>query len=379
MSTAKPTILHVIDTTGPGGAETVFLDLAEQLEIEGFDTLALITGTGWVQQQLDAREIPYVVLSPYGWLSIPYYFSVVRLCRRKNVRFIQAHLLGSALTVSIVSLLTRIPAIATLHGQVDVGDRERLVSVKRWLLRRGLKRIIAVSRQLARYLESRKLFSSDQVTVIHNGVKVDQYQRPPESDLRKDFGLSSEVKLIGCLGNIRPAKDYPTLIRAAALVIADHPERHFVIAGHQKEPLMSSLVTLVEELSLSENMHFIGFRSNTSDFLSQLDCFALSSASEGFSIATLEAMASGVPVVVTRSGGPEEIIRPDLDGVMVPVNQPQALAKGINDTLDGRVDCTKEALQRVRSDFSMQTMIAQYRNLAVNFMNIMETDHVVSP
>lgn len=85
-TTATPTILHTIDTTGPGGAETVFLDIAQHLHMPGYQTLALIKGPGWVRDQLVARNIPYQILKPHGFLSLPYYWQVFRLI--KNITFV---------------------------------------------------------------------------------------------------------------------------------------------------------------------------------------------------------------------------------------------------------------------------------------------------
>jgi glycosyltransferase involved in cell wall biosynthesis len=97
--------------------------------------------------------------------------------------------------------------------------------------------------------------------------------------------------------------------------------------------------------------------------LSNLDLFVLSSSSEGFSIATIEAMAAGVPVVATRSGGPEEIIEDQVDGCLVETGSPIALADGILDCLNDSTrakSMARSAKAKVRNQFSLESMKEQY-------------------
>lgn len=363
-----PTVLHTIDTTGPGGAETVFLDIAEHLQIPGYQTLALIKGPGWVRDQLEARNIPYQMLKPHGFFSLPYYWQVLRLVREHRVRLVYAHLLGSALTFSLFGLLARLPAIGVLHGQVDVNPNERFVPIKRWLMTHGLRKVVAVSQRLATSMIERGVFTEKQVAVIHNGIDTSHYRSTKTGALKASLNLPEAALLVGSLGNIRPAKDYANLLNAAAIVIEQQPQAHFVIAGHQKESLMSALNQQAATLGIADHIHFIGFIDSTADFLAELDVFALSSSSEGFSIATIEAMASGVPVVATRCGGPEEIIRADKDGALVPVGEPEALARKIFEALQTSSVLkaqTESAHRRVEATFSLHAMLKRYKQLGL--------------
>src|SRR4051812_7333705 len=108
MSVSQKSILHAIDTTGPGGAETVFLDLVEKLHVDGYKNYAIIKGPGWVEDQLKRRQIDYRILKPYGFFSIPYYMDLFKVIRRHNTRLVHAHLLGSTLTYSILGLIAHI-------------------------------------------------------------------------------------------------------------------------------------------------------------------------------------------------------------------------------------------------------------------------------
>lgn len=368
--TDKPrTIIHAIDTTGPGGAETVFLDVVQQLQLEHHNNLAIIKGPGWVEDQLKLRGVRYQIIKPRGFLSIPYYWQLYRLLKRENAVLVHAHLLGSTLTYSILCLLLRLPLVATLHGRVDINPNERFVAIKQWIMRLGVKKLVAVSRDLATYIESRGLFSAAAIEVIYNGIDPERYGNKSNGKLRSDLNLPADAILIGSLGNIRPAKSYETLISAVAQL--NDPKLHFIIAGHQKKDLMEKLSDQITQLGLAERIHFIGFYNNTPEFLGQMDLFVLSSSSEGFSIATIEAMASNLAVIATRCGGPEEILEHNVTGYLVPVNSPVELAKAIRFMIDHPDEAKRLAStghQHMRNTFSLKVMLDAYRDIYVHLL-----------
>lgn len=362
MTDKTPTIIHAIDTTGPGGAETVFLDIAQQLHLANYDNLAIIKGSGWVEDQLKRRGIRYHILKPYGFLSIPYYWQLYKLIKRENAALVHAHLLGSTLTYSILCLLMRLPLVATLHGRVDINPNERFVAIKQKIMRMGVTQLIAVSRDLAQYIETRGLFPANAIDVIYNGVDQQRYHHNMTGKLRSDLSLPADAVLIGSLGNIRPAKSYETLISAVAEL--KNPRLHFVIAGHQKKELMEKLSLQMQELGVAGQMHFIGFYDNTPEFLAQMNLFVLSSSSEGFSIATIEAMASHLPVIATRCGGPEEILEHNVTGYLVPINSPGELAAAISHVVNNPAEAERMAsagYAHMCNTFSLKSMLAAYQ------------------
>ncbi|NLD94791.1 MAG: glycosyltransferase family 4 protein [Fibrobacter sp.] len=360
------TILHTIDTTGPGGAETIFLNLVEKLTIDGYKNIALIKGPGWVEEQLKKRGIEYYVLKPSGFLSINYYIQLFGFVRRHKVKLVQAHLLGSILSFSIVCFLCRLPLVATLHGQVDINPDERAIRIKQWIMAIGVNQLVAVSKNLAEYIQVRGLFKRKKIEIIYNGIETERYFRTNTKSLLKKLGIADNALLIGSLGNVRPAKNYNLLIEVAALLRSGMIDRqiHFVIAGHKHPKLIESLNTLAKERNVSECVHFIGFYDNTPEFLSQLDIFLLCSSSEGFSIATIEAMAAGVPVIATKCGGPEEIVTHDVNGILVEINNPAVIADAIQRlVMSDNALLTTEAKRHVVATFSFETMILRYREV----------------
>lgn len=365
------TILHVIDTTGPGGAETVFIELADRLRTHGYRSEVVVRGSGWVLDQLRARGLQPVVLDAQGAFNWRYLRGLTRLIRERRVDIVQSHLLGSNVYCAAAGLLTRRPTIATFHGMVDVAPQERWRWAKFQLMNAGVSDFVAVSGRLRDAIRAEGLLDPTKASVIYNGVDMQRYALSSRRDLRASLGLPDDALLIGSLGNVRPAKAYDVLIRAARNIIDRHPQAHFVIAGHVKASLMRELEPLMAELDVAGHVHFLGFRDDSADFLAQLDLFLLSSTSEGFSIATIEAMATGLPVVVTRCGGPEEIVTDGVTGLMVPPGNSGALADGVlalQADVARRTALAAAGRTHAQEQFSMERMLegymALYRRLA---------------
>ncbi len=341
----------------------MFIELADKLRDLGYRSIVVIHGPGWVQEQLVARGLDPIVLSASGSFALGFLRQLIAIVRAEKVSLIQSHLLGSNVYASIVGLITGIPVVATYHGMVDVRPNERFRRIKNLAMKFGIKRYVAVSRRLMENIEQQNLLDVKKTEVIYNGINLNRYQVSEDTTLRQSLKLGEDAIIVGSLGNVRPAKAYDVLIRAAAGLLDHHKHIHFVVAGHQKEPLMGELQALMDDLGVSANIHFIGFQQDCAAFLGQLDYFLLSSSSEGFSISTIEAMATGLPVLVTRCGGPEEIISAENQGIMVEPNQPSEITKALEALIDNQ-EYAKELGQngkkRAQEAFGVEAMLNGY-------------------
>jgi len=360
------TLLHIIDTTGPGGAETVFIDLISHLPESDFRSIVVIRGEGWVCDELKRRGIHPVILEAKGSFNWRYLKQLVALIRREKVDLIQSHLLGSNIYSAMAGFLSRRPVVATFHGAVDVSEGERLLALKFAVINLGVSAIVAVSDSLRSNIIQRTGLRAKKTQVIYNGIDTAYFKRPKKNDLRERFSWGEEDVIIASLGNIRPAKAYDVLLHAAALVKESNKNFRFVVAGDYKGALYLRLQKLSAKLQLENHVCFLGFTDDPAEFLSNADLFVLSSSSEGFSIATIQAMAAGLPVVVTRSGGPQEIVTDEKNGCLVDTGNPQQLADVIMRLADDAVLKKKLALagcQHARDSFDIKSMVGSYHKI----------------
>jgi glycosyltransferase involved in cell wall biosynthesis len=201
--------------------------------------------------------------------------------------------------------------------------------------------------------------------VVHNGVDLDVFSPGRDSSIREELRLPEGTFVVGTIGNIRVPKAYDVLLRAAARVVASAPNVHFAIAGDSSGVLAEKLMALRTELGIERHVSFLGLRGDVANVLRNFDLFALSSRTEGFSIACIEAMASGIPVISTRSGGPQQILEGGC-GELVGVNDPVELADAILRLIvspERRAAMAKAALERVSQRYALSAMIARYETL----------------
>jgi glycosyltransferase involved in cell wall biosynthesis len=139
-----------------------------------------------------------------------------------------------------------------------------------------------------------------------------------------------------------------------------------VIAGQGKGDLYEELLKLKSDLGLDDIVYFLGFNDDPAELLSNLDFFLLSSSSEGFSIATLQAMAAGLPVIATRSGGPQEIITHKENGWLVAPESPAIIADALIKLSNDDVLChrlAKSGKAHVIENFDVKNMISSYEKI----------------
>jgi glycosyltransferase involved in cell wall biosynthesis len=306
-----------------------------------------------------------LIVSASGSFHVAYLRTLLRIAREQNVDVIAAHLYGSAIYSSLAGILSGLPVVSILHGQSDVPSKARLAGAKAALVRRGSDKVVFVSQNLRADLAARLRLPASRCVVIPNGVDTSRFQPGSDRSIREELGIAEDRILVGAIGNVRKPKAYEVLLRSAKLLIERSDRYEFAIAGDADNTLGAELMALRERLGLARRVHFLGLRTDVVTILRNLDVFALSSRTEGFSIACIEAMACGVPVVATRSGGPEQILS-EQSGILVPVDDPEALAAGIERVALSRElarSLAQAGLQRVQEHFSLRTMLSSYENL----------------
>jgi glycosyltransferase involved in cell wall biosynthesis len=376
--TTPRTVLHLIDTTGPGGAETVYLSLVLGLDPARFRSVATcdvpspgairgqgISAQGWLHDALTERGIDPVVLRTTRAFDLAYLARIVRLVRSSRAELIHAHLLTSNLYGSIAGLLTGVPVVATFHGSVDIPAHRLPTAVKIGIINRGARRIVFVSEHLRREMLAGTGLRAARSVVVHNGVDCDHFQPARNDRLRRELGIGADVLLVGAVGNVREAKGYNVLLDSAALLASSGPPVRIVIAGEDtgQPALMEALLRRRAHLGLDEAVRFLGFKHDAAEFLNGLDIFVLPSLMEGFSLSTVEAMACSVPVVATRSGGPEEIVSDGDSGLLVAAGDAHALAAALARLRDDgalRRSLAVRARAHAVRDFSMGSMVRGY-------------------
>ncbi|MEX2375248.1 MAG: glycosyltransferase family 4 protein [Dehalococcoidia bacterium] len=361
-----PHVLHLIDTGGPGGAETVFRDLILGLATRGWENTAVVPYEGWLSADLRAKGVEPIVLETQGAFDMGYMMALRRTIRMLTPDVVQTHLLTTGVYATLSDALASRPIVSTFHGLPDLPERDTFIGVKTRLFRGNRNTVVCVSAFLREQFIERGLFSDARTEVIHNGVALDGFGPGRHSPLRHELDIPGDVPVVGALGNVRPSKAYDVLLKAFAELRSRIPSAHLVIVGQAEGRLFDALVGLIQDLGLGDSVVFTGFREDVPQLLRGMDVLAISSSDEGFSLAAVQAMATGLPVVATRCGGPEEIVVDGVTGILVENGRPAALASALFELLPDRYrrrSLGEAGRMRAKEQFSLGAMVDRYIRL----------------
>jgi glycosyltransferase involved in cell wall biosynthesis len=349
----RPHIVHIVGTPGTGGVQNLIFDLAASPAGRAYrhsllclfgaleDIAARFREAGLT---VDSCSVPWPGSLDVGsyrasrWirhrLAFTFPYRLSRALRQLGPDLVHTHVSHRIdLQAEGVLRRTNLPFVWTIHGKY----RPEGVELERWrkVTRLAAGRpsaITAVAEDLARDFRERGLDHPDGILVTRGGVDFARFHErgPADPGWRARWGIPPEALVVGSAGRLVPEKAYEVFIRAAALIPAEN-RVHFVIAG--AGPLERSLAREITRAGLEKRFHLIGFVRDIPRFLAQLDIFVLSSRFEGFPIALLEALASGLPTITTPVGGVPEMLGPD-GGLIVAPESENELAAALTKMLD---------------------------------------------
>jgi glycosyltransferase involved in cell wall biosynthesis len=264
-----------------------------------------------------------------------------------------------------------LPVAWGIRQSVDLGTRDK------WLTRRIIgagarlsKRadLIVYNSAVSRTQHESRGYEAARAVVVPNGFDTEAW-RPDETlrpQVRAELGIGQDAPLVAQVARYHPGKDYPTLLRAAAQVVAGHPAARFMLVGEGVDSDNQALMPLVRELKLEEKVLMLGRRDDIGRLLAAADVAVLSSAGmEGFPNAIGEAMSCGVPCVGTRVGDLPHLIGDT--GELVPASDPQALAAALMRLVSmppaERRALGARARARIVDNFSIDEIAGRYANL----------------
>ncbi len=342
----------------------MLLELASGLDRNRFRSIAFLPDGSWLPFQLRARGVSLIISKATTWPGLIRQMREVVLS--ESVDLIQSHLDDQNCYSSITGKLTGRTTIVTYHGAPGLARQQGYRrAIKSWIPKRFASEIVVVSEYLRRiFLEAG--FPEVRTHRIYNGVDLARFAGGETGHLRRELGLRGDVRLVGTVANLRRSKGYNYLVESCRAVADAVPHTAFVAVGETEKDLLRRLEDQIQQLGLKQRFFFLGFRADVPQILRELDVFVLASTDEGFSIATIEAMAASRPVVATLSGGPQEIIRDTETGFLVPPRDSSALAARIIEILqDSRLEARLGRAARIDVErrFSPPQMISAYEAL----------------
>jgi glycosyltransferase involved in cell wall biosynthesis len=353
-------VLLLIKGLGRGGAEQLLVSAAPHLDRKRFDyeVAYLRSDKDALVGELQAAGLPVSCL--YGDRTLDWMPRLRRLVRERSIDIVHCHSPYAAIGARVGLRGRRRPRIVyTEHG---VWDFYRPATYWGNLLTfAGNDHVFAVSaymRSSIRYPRALRFLRMPPVEILYQGLDLSAVEHWPSSDgVREELGIPEDAPVVGTIANFRTQKRHNVLLRAAVLVRRAIPDVRFVLVG--VGPLEAQIRRQARELDLDGTVVFAGRREDAPRVAASFDVFALPSGWEGLSIALLEAMTIGKPLVVTRVGGITELVRHNREGLLVHPDDHSDLADGIVTLLTDRMlaDRLGEGARRRAAHFDIRKAV----------------------
>jgi len=352
-----------------GGAERVMLNLARGFAERGLHVdLVLAKAEGPYLPEVPPAVRIVDLKAPRVLASLP---GLVRYLRRER----PATMLSTLDHANIVALwakrlsgsptrvVVRVASTVSLSSGHASTARARLTPRLMRLFYPWADGIVAISQGVAADLSRITGIRRERITVIYNPVVTPELFERAKDPLAHPWFPPGQPPVILGVGRLTKAKDFPTLIRAFALVRRELPARLVILGEGEERPRLEALV---KELGLEDDVALPGFVENPYAYMSRAAVFVLSSAWEGLPNVLIQAMACGCPVVSTDCpSGPAEILENGKYGPLVPAGDITALALAITSILSSERDLIPDIALRAK-DFESNNAIESYLGLLLD-------------
>lgn len=374
MSLGKIKILHIINSLDHGGAEEMLCRLLVNTDQDRFEprVVSLIDSLK-AAEPLRRANVPIETMGVRPGVPDPRgFWRLVRYLRRSQPDIVQTWMDHSNLIGGVACFLAGRASVVwgVHHSDHVVGLTKRTtlwtVSACARLSRRLPSLIISVSEK-SRDLYLRQGFAADKIVVIPNGFDLDAYHPDPNArqSLRRELGVGPETPLIGLVARYHILKDHPNFFHAAAILGQARPDVHFVLCGRDVVSENPVIADLVSASGMADRIHLLGHRSDVAKLQAALDIATSSSVSEAFPLSVGEAMACGVPCVVTDVGDSARIVG-DAGYVVPPRNSP-ALAQAWGEILamdpEPRTRLGIAARERIVALYDLRSVSRRYEQI----------------
>ncbi len=351
-------VLQVLAGLGFGGAERLVASLSAWLVSRGHEVMvANLTPERALAPLYDSYGLRVMQVNDRGVWTRIYPPQLVRLVRQFRPDVIHVHETAWIKAAS-ASRWTGVPCLYTLHGWQEKWFRD----YRFWLKRaaRATCYCVGVASGMERLFVELLGFPSERTVYVRNGVPDIYLDNPPSVEW--SCSIPAQAVTVGMVGRFDGFwKDQATLVRAFEVVHRQVGNAHLVFIGDG--PNRASVEALANELGLIEWVHFLGVREDVPVLLHHLDVFVLSSKMEGESLAVLEAMSAQRPIVATAVGGTPGLLANGECGLLVPPEDPHAMAEAIVELLENREKAqmlAQRARQRFLEEYTIDRMGERY-------------------
>lgn len=371
MSPVK--IIHVITCLSTGGAEMMLYKLLVSIDRTRFDpTVVSMLDGGDIAPRIEALGIPVRMLHMRrGVPDIRAFAEMRRIVATVRPRMMQTWLLHADLMGGIAGAIAGVPVIWNIrHSVLDPAAMPRMTRITERscaVLSTFVPRTVICCSGASRQRAATLGYDPRKLLVIPNGFDLSAFRPDPSArrSVRGELRISADAPLVGLVARYDPNKDHNTFLAAAQRVHEVRPDVHFLLCGREVDPTNAVLARQVSASGLKAVVHLVGERRDVSRIQAALDLGCSSSVGEGFPNAIGEAMACGVPCVVTDVGDSAEIVGET--GRVVRPRAPMELAEAVLALLSMKREERRRlgamATARIETRYELRAIARRYEDL----------------
>ena len=368
-------VLNVISDLNVGGAGKCVINFCKNYDRKKFEIVVVVPEGSELVSELKNTNARIIELDGLKNKSLDFksFFKLRKIIKNEKPDIVHTH--ASSIAKLAAKCVKNTKVIYTRHSVFPVSDRIKH-GIGRWLYKTVNEltsdRIIAVAEAAKDNLTDGGI-DENMIDIVLNGVeKIEETSINDKNNLKKEFGISNDEKVIGILARLEKVKGHEYFIDSAKIVLESGIKAKFFIVGTGAEE--DNLKQKVIDLGLKDKIIFTGFVKNVRDFINifdvQVNC---SYGTEATSLALLEGMSIGVPAVVTNYGGNPGVIKDGENGYLVPTKSPQETANAIIKVLSD--DKLYEKLKRKSIEIYNEKFTAKVytKNIEEEYRKVKET------
>jgi len=333
----KLKVLHIIGGGEFGGAEQHILTLIEEFQKDpAIDAEVVTFYDAPFSNLLREKGLAVTPFKELGRFDIRVYPRLIEILQSVRPDIVHSHGVKANFFARLAGVRAKIPhRITTVHSFLEHDYPKRfpyfIASQMEKRTRFLCNHFVAVSQALYDDL-IKKGVAPIKISIIPNGIPVDTYAPRAEwmaagKKLRQAWNIPEDGFVIGTTARLVPVKGLSYLIKGFAKAVKEEPNLYLVIIGDG--PQKNSLIQLSEDLSISKQVRFVGFRADVPASLAAIDGYINTSVSEGQSISLLEAMAAEKPAIVTEVGGMKEMVTDLQTAIVIPPRSSEEVGNSI--------------------------------------------------
>jgi L-malate glycosyltransferase len=318
-------VLHISSPKTWRGGEQQLIYLVEELKALGVWQMVMCPFNSSVHKYCLKNHLNHVTYFK-GFSANPMVaFRVSHICQKDKIDLLHVHDSHAHNFAVLSAVLTNNTLPIIVSRRVDFPITGGPLSSFKYNHPRIIK-IICVSNAIKDIMLA-DVQDKSKLEVVHSGIDLSKFSIKKTNVLREEYGLDSEILLIGNVAALAPHKDYPTFVRTAKRVIESGINAKFFAIG--EGPSRKLVELAIAENGMENHIILTGFRDDIPTILPELDIFLITSSTEGLGTSVIDAQAAGVPVVATAAGGIIEIIQNEKNGLVAPVENDELLAEAV--------------------------------------------------